>query len=73
MTREEANQKLWATRNINTLSKVECDNILNEVYEDFENRTCNNCKAKNCSIKRVLMELEEINPDYFSCNDWEQK
>ena len=36
MTREEAKKKLWATGNINSLSKVECDNILNLVYDDFK-------------------------------------
>lgn len=35
MTLKEAKQKLWATGSINTLSKVECDNLLNEVYDDF--------------------------------------
>lgn len=39
---------------------------------DSESRTCNNCKSKSCSVKRILLEREEMNPDYFSCNDWEQ-
>ena len=47
--------------------------MLNNIEIEFENRNCNNCKTKNCSIKRVLIELEEINPDYFSCNDWEKQ
>ena len=39
MTLKEAKQKLWATGSINTLSKVECDNLLNEVYDDFESES----------------------------------
>lgn len=36
MTLEEAKQKLWATGKINTLSKVECNELLKEVYSDFK-------------------------------------
>ena len=36
-------------------------------------RNCDNCKTKNCSVKRILVEKEEISTDYFNCNDWESK
>ena len=39
MTLKEAKQKLWATGSITTLSTVECDNLLNEVYDDFESES----------------------------------
>ena len=39
MTKTEAKQKLWATGSINTLSKVECDNLLNEIYDDFKSES----------------------------------
>ena len=36
-------------------------------------KSCDNCRSKSCSIKRILLELEEINSSYFYCNDFEQK
>ena len=41
--------------------------------EEFKNRSCDNCKTKNCSVKRILVEKDEINTEYFNCNDWESK
>jgi len=40
---------------------------------DLENRTCNNCRSKHCDIKIALIKSDSMNPDYFNCNDWEQK
>ena len=36
MNREEAKKKLWATGKINTLSKVECDKLIDEIYDDYD-------------------------------------
>lgn len=36
ITREEAKKKLWSSGSINTLSKVECDSIINEVFDSLE-------------------------------------
>ncbi len=47
--------------------------MLYETIERYEDRKCDNCKTKNCSIKRILVEKDEINTDYFNCNDWESK
>ena len=58
MTREDSKKKLWATGNINTLSKVECDSLIDKIYDNFdektryyedmldeqENEICENCK-----------------------------
>ena len=41
--------------------------------EALENRSCDSCKTKNCSVKRILVEKDEIATDYFNCNDWESK
>lgn len=80
MTREEAKQKLWATGSINTMSKVECDNILNEVYDDFENRTCESCKYWQYENAEALAETcrfgnieHSYQADSFGCNKWGQK
>jgi len=44
---EEAKQRLWATGKINTLSKVECDHIIDEIYKDTpENIRCDGCIHK---------------------------
>ncbi len=44
VTRKESKKDLWACGNINTLSKVECDAIIDKIYNDLDFRTCNNCK-----------------------------
>ena len=40
--------------------------------EELENRSCDTCKSKFCSIKRILTREDEINSNYFYCNDWEK-
>ena len=78
MTREEAKQKLWATGIINTMSKVECDNILNEVYDNFENRTCESCKLfrksdKACFLSTYNTYIRPVSIGFSGCGKWEQK
>lgn len=86
MTIDEANKKLWSCGNIDTLSKVECGQIIKEIYIDFESRTCSNCKyfirgedsmddMAFCDNEDSLMEVWE---DYvemmtFSCNKFKRK
>ena len=41
--------------------------------EALENRSCESCKTKNCSVRRILVEKDEISTYYFNCNDWESK
>lgn len=36
-------------------------------------KSCDDCRSKSCSIKRILLELGEINSSYFYCNDYEAK
>lgn len=51
-------------------------NNINEAIkelEELENRSCDTCKIKFCSIKRILTREDEINSNYFYCNDWENK
>ena len=50
--------------------------LINEAIselEALENRSCDSCKTKNCSVRRILVEKDEISTDYFNCNDWESK
>jgi len=36
-------------------------------------KSCDDCRSKSCSVKRILLELGEINSSYFYCNDYESK
>ena len=36
-------------------------------------KSCDDCRSKSCSVKRILLELGEINSSYFYCNDYEPK
>ena len=64
MTIDEARDKLWVKRNINTLSKVECGEILKEVFDSFESRTCENCK--HLGIRLFQGKYKE---DHWICNE----
>jgi hypothetical protein len=66
MTKKEAKQKLWACGNINTLSKVECDNILNEVFDDFESRTCESCRHCESQFGEMFCQLEELKTQEYN-------
>jgi hypothetical protein len=35
ITEEEAIKRLWNNKSINSLSKVECDNLIKEIYKSF--------------------------------------
>lgn len=39
MTREEAKQEYWITDGDNNV-----DEVIDSIYDDFESRTCENCK-----------------------------
>jgi len=46
---------------------------INEIYDEFENRTCDNCKSyDDCQIIDILHdENADIEDDNFSCSRWE--
>ena len=46
MTKEQAKQKLCVAGKINTLSKVECDFLIDKIYDDFEHISCDGCIYK---------------------------
>ena len=51
--------------------------MLNEVYSDFEARTCENCKHyiayhKACREEVIFYGKKKL-PKDFGCNKWEQK
>ncbi len=73
MNREEAKLPIVDNSPINR----EIVRIVNEhietIYDDFESRTCGNCKVVYCSVKEVLLREDLIDVEYFSCDDWERK
>ena len=78
MTREEAKNTGWMQG-----SRKGLDNIIDAIYDDFESRTCSNCKHYHRRIKTGSegfcnnsnnLECEYIYNDLeFGCNKWEQK
>ena len=43
MDREEAKKKIWDNKSINTISKVECDLVIDEIFDEQEGKTCDYC------------------------------
>ena len=93
MTREECHNlvKLWIEEgNIDYwkhYGKVELHRDIDRIYDDFENRTCNNCVhykpalEYDCTVEGtceldVCMDYENLSnmvSSSFGCNEWESK
>lgn len=77
MIREEALKKL--KNNIGSILELEC--FINKIYDDFENKTCSNCKYINKYNKETWECSKDIKTSYFTnyiehnfcCNKWESK
>ena len=52
---------------------TELDEAIAELEALQQPKSCDDCRSKSCSIKRILLELGEINSSYFYCNDYEPK
>lgn len=74
MTREEAKQ-------LNQILDFDgMDELLDEIYDDFESRTCENCKHWNANTKHKLVGSCSASENFrggclknFGCNKWEAK
>ncbi len=44
----EAKESVWSNRSINSLSKVECDSLINKIYYEFEAQIAELTKPKSC-------------------------
>ena len=66
-----------AKENINMGYNEWAINCLDEAISEIEAlqqpKSCDNCRSESCSVKRILLELGEINSSYFYCNDYEPK
>lgn len=51
---------------------LEAQEAISEL-EEQEAKSCDLCRSKFCSAKRILIENDEINTSYFYCNDYEPK
>ena len=51
----------------------ELDKAIATIEEALKPKSCDSCRSKFCSIKRILLERDEINSSYFYCNDYEPK
>ena len=54
-------------------SDKELDDAIAELELLQQPKSCDDCRSKSCSVKRILLELGEINSSYFYCNDYEPK
>ena len=85
MTREEAKEYLGETLKDFYDIDYDCDFIVDKIYDDFESRTCENCRnwsQEHITIGLCLMEVSEMDiPDLskystsnnFGCNKFERK
>lgn len=82
MTREEAKElfEKASDSSLNYLDSAEAvsisqvEIILNEIYDDFENRTCENCKHTATLGKNIACNLLSywVSNDFY-CKKWESK
>ena len=56
-----------------TCTLMDIENAIAELEALQQPKSCDDCRSKSCSIKRILLELGEINSSYFYCNDYEPK
>jgi len=82
MTREEIKDKFMKNRHINTQSSLYSCELVDEIFDDFEKRTCKNCKylkifTGGCAEDKAYYcdNCEGFIPciDKLSCNDFKLK
>ena len=73
MTREDA-IRLVTNCTINSYDYQNLKMAVDKIYDDFESRTCKNCKhGGNCSIQYSATIDFAKEPNNFSCEAWEPK
>ena len=76
MIREDWSKRIQANQMISKASRDWCEGLVNEVVNDLESRTCENCDRNNsCEMQDVL--LARVTSVYFlkdfGCNRWVAK
>ena len=77
MTKEEVKQLIYDKRDdkdkIHLLSLF---SFIEDIYDDFESRTCENCKHQEgigCEVYPSAWNWFSLNESEFSCNQWKAK
>ena len=73
MTKEEIEDSIWGNKKTDTLGKIEAQNAIDFMQEDFNSRTCENCKLYlEDRMRCMLLGITTINKD-FGCNRFNPK
>ncbi len=72
MTREQAKElKFMRSKQSESISFDRLDFMLDEIYDDFGLRTCENCSLiDDCWVK---LNADNEGIIFFNCNKWESK
>jgi hypothetical protein len=71
MTRKEALNK-YADKIKTKDELVNYCNIVNKIYDDFENRTCETC-SKNIAFECEIFNKLQFGHNEFGCNKWSER
>ena len=79
MTREEALKQLFTNYHIDGTEFKDVDYLVNEIYDDFKNRSCESCKHfttykgkyGTCKLGVNNRKIEYLHNSFY-CNIWEQ-
>ena len=77
MTRYEAKLEFFTLLESGIIDFKE-KNIIDKIYDSFENRSCKNCKystldsARYLPVHKCLVSCNGVNYDFY-CNKWEPK
>lgn len=71
MTREDAKDKIIEIAHSETTT-WDANSFIDEIYDDFESRTCENCKLDN-DLDCPLLFIQHEKPSGVSCDKWEAK
>ena len=78
MTRDEKINEICSIKNDGVFNQTKA--IIDEIYDDFESRTCDNCiflkRTDHCTEICGYLEIviaDELKDGDFGCNRWETK
>ena len=74
MTREEAISKIRnnceSILGVLMVDRTIAENVINEIYDDFENKVCKNCEHQT---KLICKKLQNLFGENFGCNRFERE
>ena len=76
MDREKAKKQIWDNKSINTISKVECDEVIDQIFDALGESTCAYCMyfthnelTSTGYIYCDKLEIEVPDSDGFGCTE----